>query len=458
MKNPLAWRICFEKLLLPLLDALAQLPPPATSSEPGSVPYDPSLKACSLLFQTFLHHLETLLLSPDFAVFWTRLLAAIQRLADAGSQAQQQHVLEALKNALLVLKAAGVWDSVRERTGQDLHDMTLHCIDSFRADWKDELRACLLAGDGGRQAGRDASREAETRQRQERGERNGALTVPAMRVNTRPAVDSGDDLNSPVSISSFLSQQQAEPPTLSRAHSHPDAAQGSLQQQQHVPPVFRPVPATGAPFPTVQPPLPAPHVPYPSAAPVYAAGAGAVPRFVPAFLPGAAPLPTGTVRPIPPPTRDQPYQVGVAPPLPFSALPFASPARPPALQVDPRPSMAANSQPPLPMPKVSPSSASHTNGLHHSANGPVVIRFPARAPPTSGSAVTSPSSAGSGGARVSPAVQRAAGPVPGSHPPSAMPRVSLPYRFPVLPVPLSNAAAAAAVNGHSGSAAGRSSH
>ena len=213
MKNPLAWRICFEKLLLPLLDSVANFPlttvPTSPSSSASASPaYDIAVKAASLLFQVFLHHLDTLLLSPDFTVLWLRLLGSIHKhthssVSGSGESRAAVHFIESLKNVLLVMQASGVWDDVQQRSGQDVWALTTQSIDQFKPEWRDELKECL----GGRSATRYASSAV-------------ALSAP-LPMSHRSASAASDELSGEVSVTAFLRQQPAAAPALEAAPAAP---------------------------------------------------------------------------------------------------------------------------------------------------------------------------------------------------------------------------------------------
>ena len=269
MHNPLAWRIALEKLLLPMMEAVAHftadLSRPLSRShsrEPAAVdaerserssspspsaeaPFELQLRASSLLFHTFLHHVDTLLLTPDFSIFWLKLLGSIQaRLHLSGASSPlQQHFVESLKNTLLVMRASGVFDEVHERTGQDLYELTMGVIDTFHPEWKDELTQCMWEGRTEDDRARESEREGDRAQLREVGAAI-ASSTPIKDV-LRSASDAAEELASPLSVSSFLSEQAHAPrqPLLQQQrvhHGYGNAKGGveQLKQREATPPVL----------------------------------------------------------------------------------------------------------------------------------------------------------------------------------------------------------------------------
>ena len=462
MKNPLAWRICFEKLLLPLLDCVAHLPPSAVYTSPSSAhngdrshhssqsgpAYDIGVKAASLLFQVFLHHLDTLLLSPDFTLFWLRLLGSIHQhthnaASGSGESRTSVHFIESLKNVLLVMQASGVWDAVQQRSGQDVWTLTQQSIEHYKPEWRQELKDCLGA--------RDASRES--------------LSTPQMTatvsIDSRSASAAFDELNGEVSVAAFLRQQPAAAPALEaapmppltnaaltaasigNASSHNGAAHPS---QPYVPPPSKaltttsPVrlpPSVSASAATIHPIAPSSQLSaFPSSTHSYplpqrlTAAWTASSAFPPALAAPSLIKPSFSVPPAvptvgnsaPAPYQSMPPLVGVVPlrsAAPPSALSSFRPVPPlvgASLQPSGLPPPSAGSVPilqsaPLPahnsLPRVSASATSSSGTAHPSAA--VVIRFPLRSPLSPNSAATQshhPPSAAPPGPASSSAVPR----------------------------------------------------
>ena len=327
--------------------------------------YDINLRASSLLFQTFLHHLDTLLLTPDFSVFWLKLLGAIQQRLGGGTGGPlHQHFLESLKNVLLVMRASDVFSEMKERTGQDLYELTMRIIDTFHPEWKEELRGAMREGQSREVMAAEQQRDRERDREREAGQGEQGPVTPV-----KAGRKAGEELSSPLSVSSFLSEQAQAP------------REPILQHPSHPMPRVNGVTTPHRPAPSRSPPPQGASVEYPPVRPVDPRGSAAaplpMPRVVPPAMngmqPGAAPV---VYRPMPPPH----LQAGQPPP---PAQPGPAPARPLAYTPVRAPSPTVNtSATPLPMmPKVSPPSVHPplTNGVH-GGNPSVVIRFPVRSP------------------------------------------------------------------------------
>jgi hypothetical protein len=169
---PLGWRLCFEKLLLPLLESVQKIPPemlplpslPSNAARtasksgargppeatPTSTPFDVRLKAATLVFQSFLHHLGPLTSLPDFPQFWLMFIGSMKRLMQGtspgiGSAALDVHFTEGLRNLLLVMHSSGSFDAVTQRTGQNVLGLTWTVIDSFRPELSEQLKEHIKA-------------------------------------------------------------------------------------------------------------------------------------------------------------------------------------------------------------------------------------------------------------------------------------------------------------------------
>lgn len=164
--SPLGWKICFEQLLIPLLEGVQRYTPESSTAsskqpiadnkltptrasssrvdDPTLPPYDLRLRAATLVFQTFLHHLSVLCENRDFHIFWLKFVGSMERhmqhSVDSGRGALTLHFSESLKNLLLVMNADGVFAAVSERTGQNLLALTWAVIDSFRPDMRQQLQ------------------------------------------------------------------------------------------------------------------------------------------------------------------------------------------------------------------------------------------------------------------------------------------------------------------------------
>lgn len=138
IESALAWRICFEKLLIPLLDHIARFRVDPASSSPTAAktadgangmtgqdpnqtsgPFDIRLKGATVLFQTFLHKLEIVASLPDFHIFWLKFIGSMERhMKGAPGESVSVHFTESLKNILLVMHASGTFDHASKRSGQ----------------------------------------------------------------------------------------------------------------------------------------------------------------------------------------------------------------------------------------------------------------------------------------------------------------------------------------------------
>jgi brefeldin A-resistance guanine nucleotide exchange factor 1 len=122
IKSPKAWHLCFEKLLIPLLDLVAQFAPTIAQAKEGG---DIRLKAATVVFQTFLHNLDTISALPDFHIFWLKFIGSMERhMKGNAGQSVSVHFTEWLKNVLLVMHANGTFDLASKRSGQDLWALT----------------------------------------------------------------------------------------------------------------------------------------------------------------------------------------------------------------------------------------------------------------------------------------------------------------------------------------------
>jgi hypothetical protein len=167
--SPLGWRICFEKLLLPLLEAVQKIPPevlqpptPPAGAKPllkkaagGATPdstagvsiFDVRLKSATLVFQSFLHHLTPLSSLQDFPSFWLMFVGSMKRLMQGSTStgALDVHFTEGLKNLLLVMHSSGTFDAVAARTGQNVLGLTWTVIDSFRPELTQQMQEHIKA-------------------------------------------------------------------------------------------------------------------------------------------------------------------------------------------------------------------------------------------------------------------------------------------------------------------------
>lgn len=148
MKQCRPWKGCFEKLLIPLLEHLAKYPPEKLVAEgrPGSATptqdgwFDIRDRGQTLVFQTFLHNLDTLATLPDFNVFWLWFVGSMERhMKD--KQGVSDHFSESLKNLILVMHSAGTFELASKRSGQDLWALTWAVLN--RPEMKEQLTQSL---------------------------------------------------------------------------------------------------------------------------------------------------------------------------------------------------------------------------------------------------------------------------------------------------------------------------
>ena len=465
MHNPLAWRIALEKLLLPMMEAVAHFTadlsrplPRSPSRDPAAVdaerserssspspsaeaPFELQLRASSLLFHTFLHHVDTLLLTPDFSIFWLKLLGSIQsRLHLSGASSPlQQHFVESLKNTLLVMRASGVFDEVHERTGQDLYELTMGVIDTFHPEWKVELTQCMWEGRTEDDRARESEREGDRARLREVGAAIASSTP--IKDALRSASDAAEELASPLSVSSFLSGQAHAPrqPLLQQQrvhHGYGNANGGveQLKQRDSTPPALNGT-ASSQPSAAAQPAEPL-HMHSALSHQHSSAGLNAAAR--PAA--GQYDHPQGGNRSALPLTQSHPQFRG--PPL--STATNSQPVRPAPYQPHPRAAPSqAHSVPALVAPAVLrkvPTAAvlpsPMANGIQHGAP-PVVIRFPPRAPfvaSVNGAHSAVSSSASLPSAFLSPPTPGTVRPLPG-YTPVPRPVSGQPMRGAVAPAP-----------------------
>jgi len=146
MKQCRPWKGCFEKLLIPLLEHLAKYPPERLIAEnrgTGSTHdgwFDIRDRGQALVFQTFLHNLDTLAKMPDFNVFWLWFVGSMERhMKD--KQGVSDYFSESLKNLILVMHSARTFEEASKRSGQDLWALTWAVLD--RPEMKEQLTQSL---------------------------------------------------------------------------------------------------------------------------------------------------------------------------------------------------------------------------------------------------------------------------------------------------------------------------
>lgn len=124
------WEQCFQRVLFPLLRYLLQ---PLSPRDPAATE-ETRMRAATLLSKVFLHHLTPLLSLPTFSALWLSILDFMDMYMHAdGSDLLYEAVPESLKNMLLVMDSAGVfdgpdgkglmWEATWERIGRFLPDL-----------------------------------------------------------------------------------------------------------------------------------------------------------------------------------------------------------------------------------------------------------------------------------------------------------------------------------------------
>ncbi|XP_062256523.1 Golgi-specific brefeldin A-resistance guanine nucleotide exchange factor 1 isoform X1 [Platichthys flesus] len=131
------WESCFNKVLFPLLTKLLDNISPA---DVGGME-ETRMRGCTLLSKVFLQHLSPLLSLPTFAALWLTILDFMDRYMHAGSSdLLQEAIPESLKNMLLVMDTAGIFQSADSRTGySDLWEITWERIICFLPNLREEL-------------------------------------------------------------------------------------------------------------------------------------------------------------------------------------------------------------------------------------------------------------------------------------------------------------------------------
>ncbi|XP_031435029.1 Golgi-specific brefeldin A-resistance guanine nucleotide exchange factor 1 isoform X2 [Clupea harengus] len=131
------WESCFNKVLFPLLTKLLDNISPA---DVGGME-ETRMRACTLLSKVFLQHLSPLLSLPTFAALWLTILDFMDKYMHAGSSdLLLEAIPESLKNMLLVMDTAGIFQSTDSRSGYSaLWEITWERIDCFLPNLREEL-------------------------------------------------------------------------------------------------------------------------------------------------------------------------------------------------------------------------------------------------------------------------------------------------------------------------------
>lgn len=128
------WEACFQRVLFPLLNYLLQ-----PISKDHVAMEETRMRAATLLSKVFLHHLTPLLSLPTFSALWLMILDFLDRYMHADkSDLLYEAIPESLKNMLLVMDSAKVFDGEDEKHGE-LWIVTWERIGKFLPHMKEEL-------------------------------------------------------------------------------------------------------------------------------------------------------------------------------------------------------------------------------------------------------------------------------------------------------------------------------
>ncbi|XP_022240117.1 Golgi-specific brefeldin A-resistance guanine nucleotide exchange factor 1-like isoform X2 [Limulus polyphemus] len=137
--TPCEWESCFNKVLFPLLSKLLE----------NLSPQDPigmeetRMRGATLLCKVFLQHLNPLLSLPTFTALWLTILDFMEKyMKTDGSDLLNEAIPESLKNMLLVMDTAGIFQRPEEGYGPancQLWLITWDRIHAFLPGLKDEV-------------------------------------------------------------------------------------------------------------------------------------------------------------------------------------------------------------------------------------------------------------------------------------------------------------------------------
>lgn len=141
------WEACFHRVLFPLLTHLLT---PVDPKDPVAME-ETRMRAATLLSKVFLHHLTPLLSLPTFASLWLIILDFTDKYMTADkSDLLYEAIPESLKNMLLVMDSAKVFDNGPEGSKGPLWVATWERIHKFLPNMKEELFK-EMNQDGGKQ-------------------------------------------------------------------------------------------------------------------------------------------------------------------------------------------------------------------------------------------------------------------------------------------------------------------
>uniref|UniRef100_A0A2R5LB52 Putative pattern-formation protein/guanine nucleotide exchange factor n=1 Tax=Ornithodoros turicata TaxID=34597 RepID=A0A2R5LB52_9ACAR len=110
----LEWEACFNKVLFPLLTKLMENVSPC---DPLGME-ETRMRGATLLCKVFLQHLNPLLSLPTFTALWMTILDFMEKyMRSEGSDLLSEAIPESLKNMLLVMETAGVFEENGEELG-----------------------------------------------------------------------------------------------------------------------------------------------------------------------------------------------------------------------------------------------------------------------------------------------------------------------------------------------------
>ncbi|CAG9864708.1 unnamed protein product [Phyllotreta striolata] len=133
--TPREWEQCFRRVLFPLMNYLLQ----SAGTRDAVSTEETRIRAAGVLSKVFLHHLAPLSSLQSFADLWSTVLELMDGYMHAdGSELLLEAVPESLKNMLLVMEAAGVFDAPDGQKNA-LWTATWERIGKFLPGLKDEL-------------------------------------------------------------------------------------------------------------------------------------------------------------------------------------------------------------------------------------------------------------------------------------------------------------------------------
>ena len=131
------WLNCLEKVFFPLLDHLLKKD---KSMTPASLE-ETRTRSITIFCKVFLQHLANLYTLPEFVDLWIHILEYMrQYMLLENSDLLCEAIPECLKNMLLVMKTADIFDNTKiPRTEKSLWDMTCQIIQEFLPNLMHEL-------------------------------------------------------------------------------------------------------------------------------------------------------------------------------------------------------------------------------------------------------------------------------------------------------------------------------